>query len=342
MAETRETVAVLGAGSWGTALALLLAEGAAAGVCLWDRTPALVERLRGERENARYLPGFPLPEVVEPTTHIADAVSGTSCVVVAVPSGAVAEVLGQAAPHMPPGCDVVLAAKGLEPETGRLPWEVAEAALGNSGGFALIALSGPNLAAEVARGVPAAAVAACPDADAARRTAERFNRPAFRVYTSRDRSGVEIGGAVKNVLAIAGGVSDGLGFGDNTKATLLTRGLAEMTRLGVACGAQAETFYGLAGVGDLMATAASRLSRNWRVGEGLAKGETLDAILARLGQIAEGVPTARAVLLLAARNGVEVPVCAAVHALLFEGASPQETVTRLLSRPRKGEWGDSL
>jgi glycerol-3-phosphate dehydrogenase (NAD(P)+) len=247
----------------------------------------------------------------------------------------------------------------MEEATGLFPAEVAEEVLGVGcwvlgGGTSLASalpntqhptpntltvLSGPNLAAEVARGVPTAAVAGCPDGVAAERTAARFNRASFRVYTSGDRLGVEIGGAVKNVLAIAGGVSDGLGFGDNTKAALLTRGLAEMTRLGVACGAEARTFYGLAGVGDLMATAASRLSRNWRVGEGLAKGETLNMILARLGQVAEGVPTARAVVKLAERVGVETPVCRAVAALLFEELSPRDAVSGLLGRARKEEWG---
>jgi glycerol-3-phosphate dehydrogenase (NAD(P)+) len=207
---------------------------------------------------------------------------------------------------------VVLAAKGLDAGTGRRPSEVAADVLARFFLPPLVALSGPNLAAEVARGVPAAAVAACPDAEAARRVRDLFNRPAFRVYTANDRTGVEIGGAVKNVLAIAGGVSDGLGFGDNTKAALLTRGLAEMARLGVACGAERDTFYGLSGVGDLLATAASRLSRNWRVGDALARGESLDAVLARLGQVAEGVTTARAVRMLAARANVEMPVCEAV------------------------------
>ncbi len=339
MTDQATTAAVLGAGSWGTALALLLASGEGAGpVRLWDRTPAQIDALNADRENRRYLPGHPLPDAVRPMADLDDAVTGASFVVAAVPTGAVRAVLSLAAPHLAPGGALVLAAKGLEAETGLLPSEVADALLaGAAGEVSVVALSGPNLAAEVARGVPTAAVAACPDADAARRVAARFNRPTFRVYTSDDRAGVELGGAVKNVLAIAGGVSDGLGFGDNTKAALLTRGLAEMARLGVALGARRETFYGLAGVGDLMATASSRLSRNWRVGEGLAKGEPLDAILARLGQVAEGVSTARAVTALAARLGVDLPVCAAVARLLFENASPLGEVNALMSRPLKQE-----
>lgn len=327
-------VAVLGAGSWGTALALLLAQGGSA-VRLWDRTAGLVESIRAEGENRRYLPGTRLPASIAPTTDMEAAVAGAACVVVAVPSTAVGGVLAHFRPYLSDTCDIVLASKGLAPDSGMLPFEVAEAELGHAN--AIVALSGPNLAGEIARGVPAAAIAACPDPDAARRTALLFSRPTFRVYTGTDRTGVEIGGAVKNVLAIAGGVSDGLGFGDNAKAALLTRGLAEMTRFGVACGARQETFYGLAGVGDLMATAASRLSRNWRVGEGIAQGETLEAILARLGQVAEGVPTARAVVHLSKARGVDMPVCRAVAGLLFDGWAPMEAVTTLLSRAQRDE-----
>ena len=331
-----ETTAVLGAGSWGTALALLLAKNAGGGLRLWDRTPALIADLSSARVNARYLPGFPLPAPILPVTDIAQALKGAATVVIAVPSSAVREVLRLAAPHLIAGTDVVLAAKGMEADTGLLPSEVAAEISGNRI-LSFVALSGPNLAVEVARGIPTAAVAACPDREAAARVRDRFSRSAFRVYTSADRVGVEIGGAVKNVLAIAGGVSDGLGFGDNTKAALLTRGLAEMARFGAASGARPETFYGLAGVGDLMATASSRLSRNWRVGEGLAQGKSVEQILARLGQVAEGITTARAVTAKAARMGVEMPVCAAVARLLFEGASPTEEVAALMARAPREE-----
>jgi glycerol-3-phosphate dehydrogenase (NAD(P)+) len=340
MGDTRSVinhVAVLGAGSWGTALALLLAEGGEVRppVRLWDRTSTLAQAIATDRENRHYLPGYSLPATVTVTSEIAGAVRDAAVVVITVPSSAVRSVVTLAAPHLPPGCDIVLTSKGLEPETGLLPYQVAEEVLGP--GFPLVALSGPNLASEIARGIPAAAVSACPDGAAAHRISALFHRDAFRVYTSEDRTGVEIGGAVKNVLAIAGGVSDGLGFGDNTKAALLTRGLAEMARFGVALGAQRDTFYGLTGVGDLIATAASRLSRNWRVGEGLAKGESLPTILQRLGQVAEGVSTAQVVTRLAAEKGVEMPVCAAV-ALLLEGKiSPREAVDSLMSRHRSRE-----
>lgn len=329
-------VAVLGGGSWGTALALLLADGGHT-VLLWDRTPALAEALTTERENRRYLPGFPLPESIYPTSDMASAVADAACVVVAVPSSGVRSTLTLAAPFLRSTSDIVLAAKGMEGETGLLPSEVAEEVFLAESGHAILALSGPNLAVEVARRIPTAAVAAGDDSEAAQRVALLFNRPFFRVYTGSDLLGVEIGGAVKNVLAIAGGVSDGLGYGENTKAALLTRGLAEMARFGVAKGAVSGTFYGLAGVGDLMATAGSRLSRNWRVGEGLAKGETLEAILQRLGQVAEGVLTARALTAEAARLGLEMPVCDTVAALLFEGLAPTDAVQSLMTRSQRDE-----
>ena len=333
--------AVLGAGSWGTALALLLAQNGEA-VRLWDRTPTHIAALQEERENRRYLPGFVLPPSVFPVAEMQAAVGGAACIVIAAPSQAVRQTVALAAPFLGFDCVVVLAAKGMEAD-GLLPWEIArdvfQAGAHREGQNLppLVALSGPNLAGEVVQNIPAACVAASHDADAAQKTAHWFNRPAFRVYTSSDITGVEMGGAIKNVLAIAGGVSDGLGFGDNTKAALLTRGLAEMTRLGVACGAQAETFYGLAGVGDLMATSASRLSRNYRVGAGLARGETLETILAGIGQIAEGVQTAQAVRGLARQKNVEMPVCEAVARLLFDRADPREAVQSLMNRAQKTE-----
>jgi glycerol-3-phosphate dehydrogenase (NAD(P)+) len=305
------------------ALALLLAQDGGV-VRLWDRTPGQIAALVAERENKRYLPGHALPSNLLPTAHLSEALAGAGCVVVAVPSAAVDTVLKRAV--LASGADIVLASKGIDPETLELP---ADVALRCAPGHAVIALSGPNLAREVAAGIPTAAVAACDDPEAARRIAERFNRPTFRTYVSDDRTGVEVGGAVKNVLAIAGGVADGLGYGDNTKAALMTRGLAEMARLGLALGGKRETFYGLAGVGDLMATAASRLSRNWRVGNGLGQGKTLEAILAELGQVAEGVPTARAVARLAEKHALSLPVCLTVAALLEGRLSPHDGVALL-------------
>ena len=328
--NNQQPIAVLGAGSWGTALSLLLA-GNGYMVRLWDRDAGRVADIAAHRENRRYLPSLRLPATIFPTMLLADAVGGAGAVVIAVPSGAVRAVLAAAKPFLQKNTDLVLAAKGMEDGSGLLPAEVAAELLGELP-FAVTVLSGPNLAGEVAKGVPTAAVAACPDDDAARRVALLFNSATFRVYTSPDRIGVEIGGALKNVLAIAGGISDGLGFGDNTKAALLTRGLAEMARYGAARGATAATFYGLAGVGDLMATAASRLSRNYRVGEGVAKGESLDEVLIRLGQVAEGVTTAKAVTARASEIGVELPVCDAVARVLFAGSSPRGEVSALMTR----------
>ncbi|WP_309708637.1 NAD(P)H-dependent glycerol-3-phosphate dehydrogenase [Armatimonas sp.] len=323
MSFEHSEIAVLGAGSWGTALALLLAQDGGV-VRLWDRTDTQIAALLAERENQRYLPGHLFPENLHPTADLDAALAGASCVVVAVPSAAVDEVLSRA--QLANGADIVLAAKGIDPETLELPSDVtARLAPGHS----VVALSGPNLAREVAAGIPAAAVAASGDGMAARRVAERFNRATFRTYVSDDLIGVEVGGAVKNVLAIAGGISDGLGYGDNTKAALMARGLAEMARLGVALGGKQETFYGLAGVGDLIATAASKLSRNWRVGHGLGQGKDLPDILAELGQVAEGVPTARAVARLATKHGLFLPVCSTVAELLEGSLTPREGVARL-------------
>lgn len=335
--DRNKVCAVLGAGSWGTALSLLLAKNGYA-VRLWDRSAAQVNAINEGYENRRYLPGVPLPPIISPTADLAKAVEGVVAVVVAVPSTAVRVVLTEVVSHLAPGTDLVLAAKGMESDTGLLPSEVALFLTGaGEVTHQIVVLSGPNLASEVAKGIPTAAVAACPDEAAAKRVAALFNSPTFRVYTSADREGVEIGGAVKNVLAIAGGVSDGLGFGDNTKAALLTRGLAEMARFGAACGTKRETFYGLAGVGDLMATAASRLSRNYRVGEAIAKGESLPDVLTRLGQVAEGVTTAKAVTVRARQIGVEMPVCDAVARLLFESTSPVAEVSALMTRAPKEE-----
>ena len=320
-----QVVTVLGAGSWGTALALLLAQGDKE-VRLWDRTSTQLAALRTDRENKRYLPGFPLPATITPTECLDTALVGTSCVVVAVPASALVEVLTVTAPLLEAAADLVLASKGIDPETLELPSDIA-ARLAPS--HAVIALSGPNLAREVAAGIPTAAVAASNDEAAARRIAERFNRPTFRTYVGNDLIGVEVGGAVKNVLAIAGGISDGLGYGDNTKAALMTRGLSEMARLGAALGGKRETFYGLAGIGDLMATAASKLSRNWRVGYGLAQNKALATVLEELGQVAEGVPTAYAVAQLSQIHGLVLPVCLTVADLLAGRLSPREGVARL-------------
>jgi len=327
-------VVVVGAGSWGTALALALAR-AGGPVRIWDRSPALVAMLSVDRENRTYLPGHRLPPNVSAVAALPVALSGAAMVVLAVPSAALSELVPVVSEESDPAADWVLATKGLDPETLETPSATVRRLLGGAT-RAVVSLSGPNLAREVAAGIPTAAVAASKDPAAAERVARRCNQPTFRTYVSDDIVGVETGGAVKNVLAIAAGVSDGLGFGDNTKAALLARGLGEMARLAEALGGRRETVYGLAGVGDLLATASSRLSRNWRVGEGLALGKELPEILESIGQVAEGVPTARAVARLAVAHGIALPVCGAVDDLLAGRISPVEALARLTENRAAG------
>lgn len=319
--------AVLGGGSWGTALSLVLARNGNE-VVLWGRNSAEAEAIRVHRENRKYLPGFELPASVEVTTQ-----PPTTCDmwVIAVPSAAVREVC--ALLPQDPG-PVVLAAKGLEPGSGkRMTQVLAEERPGTSG----LILSGPNLAIEIARGVPSATVIAGRDLDLADWARARFMDPTFRVYTNPDVVGVELGGALKNVLAVGAGMSDGLGFGDNTKAALLSRGLREMATIGMELGAEMATFMGLSGFGDLFATAVSSLSRNYRVGRLLAQGSTLDAALREIGQVAEGVPTSEAAVRLAQEARVEAPLHEAIHAVLCGELRPQDAVRSLMERTPRVE-----
>jgi glycerol-3-phosphate dehydrogenase (NAD(P)+) len=331
-------IAVLGAGSWGTALAALLAANGHV-IRLWARDGALAESLATTRENARYLPGIALPDTVAPTADLGKALAGADVVVFAVPSGAVREVAREAAPHLTSGALLISAAKGLEEGTGlRMSQTLAEVIA--DAPTSTVVLSGPNLAVEVARGIPTASVAASINLEAAQAAQRLFSGqlvPTFRVYTGRDVIGVELGGAVKNAIAICAGVCDGLGYGDNSKAALMTRGLSEAIRLGVAQGAEAATFLGLSGVGDLIATGASRLSRNYRVGFALGQGGALQDILAELGQVAEGVPTTHVLCELAAQSGVEMPLCAALHSVLFAGRAAPDMLHELMQRPPKEE-----
>jgi glycerol-3-phosphate dehydrogenase (NAD(P)+) len=334
----RGTIAIIGAGSWGTALSIVLAK-AGWRVKLWARRGALAAAITAERRNPEYLPEFALPDLVEATDDLGEAVSGTAIVVLAVPSEGMRGVCEQLAPHLAQGQGVVSAAKGLEHETGRRPSEVVAECLGADRRGKIAALSGPNLAPEVAAGVATASVVACQDAGFAGEAQAALSTPQFRIYTNPDVLGVELGGALKNIVAIGAGVSDGLGLGENTKAALLTRGLAEMTRLGTALGAKAETFRGLSGIGDLVVTCAGRKSRNHRVGYELAQGRALAEILtAMTPQVPEGVHTARAARLLAERVGVEMPITAAVNAVLFDRMAPREAVRSLMVRA----WRDEL
>jgi glycerol-3-phosphate dehydrogenase (NAD(P)+) len=333
-----ERVAVLGAGSWGTALAVLLAANGHS-VRLWARDPALAAALDAERRNNRYLPGADLAETIRPTADLLMAVSQADVVVFAIPSGAMREVAAEAAPLIGAQTLLLSAAKGLEEDTGlRMSQVLAQTIPGAEA--RTVALSGPNLAVEMVRGVPTASVAAAVDPAAALAVQRLFSRqspPTFRVYTGRDLIGVELGGAIKNAIAIGAGVCDGLGYGDNAKSALMTRGLAEAVRLGVAHGADAQTFMGLSGVGDLIATGGSRLSRNYRVGYGLGQARPLAEILKELGQVAEGVPTTRVLCALAQESGIEMPLCLALHRVLFEQQSPAAAIQDLMQRPLKEE-----
>jgi glycerol-3-phosphate dehydrogenase (NAD(P)+) len=322
-------VCVLGAGSWGTALAILLARNGHE-VALWGRDEDEMEALASVRENRHYLPGFALPEEVHPTSD-SSKLPDADLWVVAVPSTGVRDCLRYVYGTNPL---VVIASKGLEPGSSLLLTQVAEE---TRPGPRIAALSGPNLAVEMVRGIPTAAVAAArseSDADAVR---EAFTCRTYRVYVSQDVIGIPLAGALKNVLAIAAGVSDGLGFGDNTKGALLARGLREVILLGLAMGGKLESFLGIAGVGDLYATAVSRLSRNYRVGRSLGEGQTLQQALHEVGQVAEGVDTAEAAVALARRHQVETPVFEAAAAVVHGSLKPLDAVTLLMERMTRTE-----
>lgn len=323
-------VTVLGAGAWGTALARLLQQGPNR-VTLWGHLPDSVDQIARTRRNERFLPGIELPRELILHKNLITAVADAECVVLAVPSQpfrAVAENLRDFTGT------IVSVTKGIEYNTGLTMCGVlAEAAPQSSSA----ALSGPSFASEVARDIPTAIVAASERPDTAAFVQTLFNRPSFRVYTSTDLLGVELGGALKNVIAIAAGIGDGLGFGDNSKAALLTRAIVEIRRLGLACGAQSETFTGLSGLGDLMVTCFSKLSRNRGFGERAGRGEKAAAIAASTPAVAEGYPTARAAYQLARKHGVSTPIVDEVYAMLYEGKDVAQAVRDLMSRDLKPE-----
>lgn len=326
-------IAILGDGGWGTALGLLLVKHGA-GVRLWGPFPEYIERLRREHENKLFLPGVPLPETMHWTADRDEAVAGAEVVILASPSKYYRSVLESFVGRLPADCVLLSVSKGLDAATRRRLTEVAGEVLGHK---SVAVLSGPSHAEEVARGVPTAVVIACADHSRAHALQKIMTSPQFRVYTSEDVVGVELGGALKNIMAIATGVSDGLGFGDNTRAALMTRGLAEMTRLGVALGARLETFSGLSGLGDLIVTCTSRLSRNHLVGERLGHGEALDGIVGSMSQVAEGVTTCAIARALARERGVRTPITDEVHAVLHEGRNPAQAVKTLMTRDTRPE-----
>ncbi|MGA7801739.1 MAG: NAD(P)H-dependent glycerol-3-phosphate dehydrogenase [Gammaproteobacteria bacterium] len=327
-------VAVLGAGSWGTALAILLARGGRT-VRLWGRDPALVTSLRSQRRNPRYLPDHPFPPGLEPEADLGRALEGCADVLLVVPSHAFRALLEQLRARLTPAMRIAWATKGLEPGTGRLLHTVVADVLGPDHPTAVI--SGPTFAREVAAGLPTAVTVASAHRGFAQDLVQLLHGESFRAYTSADMVGVELGGAVKNVLAIAAGISDGLGFGANSRAALITRGLAELMRLGEAVGGQRDTFMGLAGVGDLVLTCTDDQSRNRRLGLYLGQGMALQAALEKIQQVVEGVGTARETLQAAARHGVEMPITEQVYRVLHEGLAPRDAVQALLQREPKAE-----
>jgi len=326
---------VLGAGGWGTALALLLA-GTGRRVGLWARRQEFAAELREVRENRPYLPGVPLPAGVYPTGDLGTALQGVELVVLAVPSHGLREIVRRAAPHLAARVTLVSATKGLESETNRRMSQVIVEELGPLA-RRLAVLSGPNFSAEVARGQPTATVVAASSGEVAEEVQEAFMSPRFRVYTNPDVIGVELCGALKNVYAIAAGVSDGLGLGDNARAAVITRSLAEMSRLGVALGAQPLTFAGLAGLGDLVLTCTGSLSRNRRAGLRLGRGEPVKEVLNASGMVIEGVHTAVAACDLGRRLGLRMPIAEQVVEVLFHGKAPAEAVSALMTRERRHE-----
>jgi glycerol-3-phosphate dehydrogenase (NAD(P)+) len=329
-------IGVIGAGSWGTTLADLLARQGFE-VTLWAYESELVERLRRTGENALFLPGFTLAGNLAYTNDLATVAAAKDLLLLVPPSQVMRRVVQEAAPHIAPGTLVVSAAKGIENQTLQLMSEVLAETLPKGLTERQAFLSGPSFAREVAAGMPTAVVAAATDPAVARAVQETFSTTAFRVYTNDDVVGVELGGALKNVIALAAGVSDGLGFGHNTRAALITRGLAEMTRVGLALGAQSSTFAGLAGMGDLVLTCTGDLSRNRTVGMELGRGRTLEEILAGMTMVAEGVKTTLSAFHLAEKLRVEVPITDQMYRILYTNKDPRRAVTDLMLRDLKPE-----
>ncbi|MFV2006841.1 MAG: NAD(P)H-dependent glycerol-3-phosphate dehydrogenase [Longimicrobiales bacterium] len=338
MSDNPRRVAVIGAGSWGTALAGLLAK-AGHEVRLWCLEADVAEQITRRSENETYLPGRKLPSSLRPSTDLAEAVAEAQIVVSVSPSQFVSSVMADAAPHIAEHAQVISASKGIEISTLRRMDQVLGDVLSAAqmDGFAV--LSGPSFAKEVADEAPTAVVVASADEEAARAAQTLFQTDYFRVYTNSDVIGVELGGALKNVIALAAGVAAGLGLAHNTRAALLTRGLAEMTRLGLAMGARASTFSGLAGMGDLVLTCTGELSRNRTVGLRLGQGEPLESILEDMTAVAEGVKTVQAVRDLAAQHGVEMPIAEEVYGMLVIGTEPRQALQTLMRRdPKPEQW----
>ncbi len=330
---SKKAIAVLGAGSWGSALAILLGRNGH-DVRLWGHLPAEIEALQRDRENKAFLPGVPLPDNIRPETELSHAVDGASEILIVVPSHAFRAVCSQLSSHVDTRPGIAWATKGFEPGSQRLLSDVAAELLP---GLDLAVISGPTFAGEVARGLPTAITVAASSNRYASHIAHLLHASWFRAYTSDDLVGVQVGGASKNVLAIAAGIADGLGFGANTRAALITRGLTEIMRLGIQLGGKPETFMGLAGLGDLVLTCTDNQSRNRRMGLALAEGLTIEQARQRIGQEVEGVHTAQEVYRLSRRHAVEMPISEQVYGVLYEQLDPGSAVRNLLERSQKPE-----
>lgn len=333
---SNKTVAVIGAGSWGTALAILLARNHSH-VHLWAHRQEHADRINSERCNARYLPGITLPDNLTATSDTKTAMTDIDLVLVVVPSHAFRNTLKLIQPHMDGHTHLAWASKGLEPETNKLLHEICREEMGEN--IMPVVVTGPTFAAEVAKGLPSAVTVACPDEQYAEQVARMLHNDLFRAYLSTDIIGAEIGGAVKNVIAIAAGIADGLGYGANTRAALITRALAEIMRFGEVMGGQKETLMGLAGLGDLILTATDNQSRNRRLGLLLAQGKSQQEATKEIGQVTEGLHTAKEIYTLAKQKQVDMPITEQVYRVLYEGLSTDDSVQSLLSRDLKPELG---
>ncbi len=328
-------ISVYGAGSWGTALALQLARNGL-NVLLWDYNPEHIALYKKQRENIHYLPGIPFPENLKCTDSIDEMVQHSKDQLIVIPSHGFRSLLKTLKPLLSSNQNIFWATKGLEVGTGKLLHEVLIEELGNKVSYGLV--SGPTFALEVAKGLPSAMTAAASTPELAKRIANAFQGGNYRVYTSDDVLGVELGGAVKNVLAIAAGISDGLGFGANARVAIITRGLAEILRLAKSMGAKNETIMGLSGVGDLILTCTDNQSRNRRLGLALGKGKAVEVAIKEIGQAVEGAKSSSCIGMLAERANIEMPICHVVHQVIYENLSPKQAVKALLSRQLKAEF----
>lgn len=332
-----QQITVIGSGSWGTAVAAMIAD--TADTTIWARRPEVAREITESHENSSYLPGHSLPDALHATSDLEEAVTGADVLIIGVPSHGYREVLIPVAGLIGPSTPILSLSKGIERDTLMRMTEVTVDVLDGHDASKVGALTGPNLAREIIAGQPAATVIAIPDLDTGKALQNVFMNRRFRVYTNPDVVGSEIAAAVKNVMAIASGMAQGMGFGDNTLATLITRALVEMTRLGVSMGGDERTFSGLAGLGDLVATCNSTQSRNHQVGVGLGTGRRLDDIVNEMNMVAEGVKSTRGVLALAERHGVEMPIAEQVGRVLYDGVSPEEAITLLMTRAARSEYG---